>query len=443
MSTRWSTMSLGVVLGVMLAWPSMAQPVLPHEPGEDGRIPQVYAALTNTHVVDVRTGNVLRDAVVVVRDGRIVSVSTDAPPAEATVLDLEGIHLLPGFMDGHWHGETLEGARRALESGVTTMKSAAVGNYVDVQMRELSKQGYIAGPDIRAAGVYVRPNLGMSALADPRLHKYLNKQVHGPEAVAEVASVDVERGVDWIKTRTSGTTSGPNGPDPKMVIYTEEEISAIVEEVIPHGVKVACHSHGKQTLLNAVNGGCHVIEHGTYMDEEVLQLMKAQGTAWSPTFTSVVGFLQPHDDYNSSATHIRGPHMLHFMRQSIKLASDMGVPLITSTDTQYGPRSNNRIYREITNFVDIGLTPLQALQSATIVSAEIYEIQDETGAIEPGLEADLVGVDGNPLEDIWAVHEPMFVMSNGRFVMHRSWDPKKHVGRKVEISGFGAGGPLP
>lgn len=447
MTTRFSTTRFFhaalAASAVLAAGSAFAQPTVPYLPGEDAVLPQPHVALVNTHVVNVVDGTVLEDAVVVVRDGLIESVSTDPPPEGAHVLDLGGRHLMPGLFDAHWHGRTLDGLYRALESGVTTMKSAAVGSYLDVRMNDMVEKGYIAGPEIFAAGVYVLPNLGESALADPRLYKYLHKKVKGAEAIREVVRVDVDRGARWIKTRSGGTTSGPNGPDPKMMVYSVEELTAMVEEADALGVKVACHSHGKEVVHNAIIAGCATIEHGSYVDEEGLQLMLEMGTAWVPTYTSVVGFLLPHDDYESSASFQRGTHLLHYLEKGFRRALELGVTIITATDTQYGPRTNVRIYREMTHFVEMGMTPLQALQSATIRSAEVYGIRDRTGAIEVGLEADLVSVDGNPLEDIYATHEPMFVMSNGRIVYHRTVDPDHYIPRRIGVTGFGTGGPRP
>lgn len=432
-----------LALAALPAAAAAAQSPVPHLPGEDGTLPQPHVALVNTAVVDVEEGTVLPDAVVVVRDGLIESVGQGPPPEGAHVLDLGGRHLLPGLMDGHWHGRTLEGLQRALESGVTTMKSAAVGSFLDVRMNDLVEKGFLAGPEIFAAGVYVLPNLGQSALADPRLYRFLHREVRGVEAVREVVRVDVDRGARWIKTRSGGTTSGPHGPDPKMMVYGVDELTAIVEEADALGVRVSCHAHGKEVVRNAIVAGCATIEHGTYVDEEGLRMMVERGTAWVPTYTSVVGFLLPHGDYDSSASFQRGTHLLHYLEKAFARALELGVTILTSTDTQYGPRSNNRVYREMTHFVEMGMTPLQALQSATIRSAEVYGIRDRTGAIEVGLEADLVAVDGNPLEDIYATHEPMFVMSNGRIVFHRTVDPAHYIPRAVGVTGFGTGGPRP
>lgn len=443
MTNRLSHLAAVVVALALAIGTAAAQPTVPYLPGEAGILPQPHVALVNTHVVNVVDGTVLENAVVVVRDGLIESVGTDPPPEGAHVLDLGGRHLMPGLFDGHWHGRTLDGLYRALESGVTTMKSAAVGSFLDVRMNDMVERGHLAGPEIFAAGVYVLPNLGQSALADPRLYKYLHNEVKGVEAVREVVQVDVDRGARWIKTRSGGTTSGPDGPDPKMLVYSVEELTAIVEEADALGVKVACHAHGTEVVRNAIVAGCATIEHGSYVDEEGLRLMLEMGTAWVPTYTSVVGFLLPHDDYNSSASFQRGSHLLHYLQKGFRRALELGVTILTATDTQYGPNTNVRVYREMTHFVEMGMTPLQALQSATVRSAEVYGIRDRTGAIEVGLEADLVSVDGNPVEDIYATHEPMFVMSNGRIVFHRTVDPDHYIPRRVGVTGFGTGGPRP
>ena len=181
---------------------------------------------------------------------------------------------------------------------------------------------------------------GASALSDPRLYKYLNVIVKGEDAVREVVRVNAEMGVDWIKTRTGGTASSPGGWDPKTEVYTLEEITALVEQASAHGIPVACHAHGEHVINNAIHGGCRTIEHGYYITEANLRLMREHGTIWNPTYTSVEGYMFPHDDYNSSASRMRAPWALHNMRMMLAIAHELGVEIITSTDTQYGPQSD-------------------------------------------------------------------------------------------------------
>ena len=159
------------------------------EPAGSGLIiPQPHLALTNANVIDVRTGNVLDDAIVVIREGRIVAVGRQAPPAGVEVMNLGGRFLLPGLMDGHVHFDDVEGARRAVESGATTVKSAAVGSYRDVALRDAVREGYLAGPDILAAGVFVSPTPNPNAgLADPRLFRLMRQRVDTPERLDQDA----------------------------------------------------------------------------------------------------------------------------------------------------------------------------------------------------------------------------------------------------------------
>ena len=430
---------LAAIVFVAISIPAEAQ-----DPGPDGTIPQPYWALINTHVIDVRTGDIVNDAVVVVRDGLIESVDAGSPPAGAEVVNMEGKFLLPGFMDGHWHGETLDNMRRALESGVTTMKSGAVDGHTDLWMRDAVEAGYLAGPEILAAGVYVNRFPGAAALSDPRLYKYMNVIVKGEDAIRELVRVNADLGVDWIKTRTGGTASAPGGWDPKTEVYTLEETTALVVEASSYGIPVACHAHGEQVIDTAIRGGCRTIEHGFYITEANLGLMRERGTVWSPTYTSVEGYMFPHDDYNSSASRMRAPWVLHNMREMLRVAHELGVTLIPSTDTQYGPQSNVRVSGEIINFVEYaGMSPLEAIQSATIVSASVYGLGEETGAIEVGLEADFVAYDRNPLEEVHVLGDPMFVMSNGRLVYHRTVNPEGYVAPRSEWIGYGTGGPNP
>lgn len=388
-------------------------------------LPQPYLALVNANVLDVRTGTIRNAATVVLRGGQIVSVDNSAPPAAAQVMDLEGRYLLPGFMDGHYHSRSLAGARRAVESGVTTVKSASVGGFSDIALRELSQKGFIPGPDVLAAGAYVMPQgLGESALGDPRLFKLFSMRLDRPEDIRLVIQVDADRGVDWIKTRSTDA-AGSASTDPREQVFTEEQMKIIVDEATRHNLPVSCHAQGDVGIQVAARAGVKTIEHGSYMSEAGLQVMKEKGTVWNPTFTSVIDMGEPHNDYENITTENRAPYMIWNMRRLIPKAHKMGIPVITSTDTTYGPESTTRLYKEISNFVEMGLTPLEALQSATIVSARVYGLEKKTGAVEPGLEADLVVFDRNPLTNILAVHDPVLVISNGRIALNRPLIPAR------------------
>jgi imidazolonepropionase-like amidohydrolase len=157
-------------------------------------------ALVNAQVVDPRDGRILPRATVVIRDGKFESIGTTAAPAGAEVLDLHGKYLVPGLIDSHVHIQNLRALRLALESGVTTVRSAGVSSYVDVGMRELVRRGDIVGPDVLAAGYHVRPQLAEEAFFDhPLLGKYMRGGVIGSDAIREVVRANLAHQVDWIK----------------------------------------------------------------------------------------------------------------------------------------------------------------------------------------------------------------------------------------------------
>lgn len=389
-----------------------------------GVIPQVFVALTNANVVDVRNGEILVNVTVVVKDGIIVSVDNNRPPGGAEVVDLRGLYITPGFFEGHYHGGTMAAAQRALVSGVTTAKSASVRGYPDVALRDMVRSGLLVGPDILAAGVYVTPELGNSdaILADPRLHKYANKELHGEDALRDVVSINADRGVDWIKTRSSGLSSRTGGPDALTLVYNHDELKAIVDEAARHDIPVSCHAHGVEVVIAAIEAGCASLEHASYVDDEGLRLMKENGTLWLPTYISVTGFQLPHDDYNTPIARQRWPHLVENLGRMIRKGHEMGITILTAVDSGYGPESVYRIAGEINAFIEFGMTPLEALQAATVRSAEAYGLGEKTGAVEAGLEADLLVFDRDPLQQPSVLHNPLMVLSNGRVGLNR------HVG---------------
>jgi imidazolonepropionase-like amidohydrolase len=374
-------------------------------------------ALVNASVIDVRTGRVTPGATVVLRDGRIESVGRTAPAGVKT-LDLRGRYLLPGLMDAHTHLASLETAKRALESGVTTVRSSGVSSFLDVGLRELVRQGAVAGPDVLATGYHVRPRLAEEAfLSEPGLAD-LMPGLRSPDDVRRVVRANLARGVDWIKVLAT-ERAGLADTDPRKQALTEEELRAAVEEAGAKGIPVQAHAHGDEGARAAVRAGVRSIEHGTYLSEETLALMKEKGTFFVPTYTTVEDLQEAGGDYDVPALRNRGRHMLPRLRSAVQRAHRLGVKIVTGADTGYGPNSLTRISHEVAAFVDLGMTPLQALQAATIGAAELLRLDGKTGALEAGLEADLIAVEGNPLEDAAALQDVLLVVSNGRVGLDR------------------------
>lgn len=386
-------------------------------PSAQARLPQPFLALTRASVIDVRTGEIQRNATVVLRDGTIESIGTGAPPAGAEVVDLQGRYLLPGLMDAHSHVDDLSAARRALETGVTTLRSASVGSFRDVALREMAADGYIAGPDIIAAGLFVTPNLGEAVLADPSLRN-LSGGVRTEEALRQLVRANLDHGVDVIKTRGTERAGTP-GTDPRQQVYTEEQLRVVVEEAGTRGVAVMAHAHGDEGARAAVRAGVRSIEHGTYLSDSTLALMRERGTFLVPTYSTVVDLVEPGGDYDDPVTHARGMHMLPRLRRTVQAAHEMGITIVAGADAGYGPETITRISHEVANFVAMGMTPLEALQTATVNAAALFGMEDRVGRVEAGLEADLIVVEENPLEDPVALQDVLVVISNGRVGLNR------------------------
>jgi len=381
--------------------------------------PARTVVLIHANLIDGPRGAFATNATIVLRDGKIADIQTGSLnlPADAQVIDVGGRYVLPGLIDAHVHIASLASARRALESGVTTVRSASVPNYQDVSLRELVKQGALPGPDVVAAGVFVSPDLGETMLADPRLGAFRDG-VTSEAALREVVRINLDHGVDVIKTRGTERAGLPN-TDPRKQTYTEQQLRWIVDEAAKKNVPVMAHAHGDEGAYAAVRAGVRSIEHGTYLSDSTLALMKSNGTWLVPTYITVVDLTQPGGDYDDPVLRARGAHMLPRLAETVKKAHRMGIRIATGCDTQYGPESLSRVSGEVASFVELGMTPLEALRTATTSAAELLRLQDRIGQLKPGFEADLIIVERNPLEDIRSLADVIGVISNGRVALMR------------------------
>ena len=202
-------------------------------------------------------------------------------------------------------------------------------------------------------------------------------------------------------------------------MYSEAQLRAVVEEATALGIPVLCHAHGDEGARAAVLAGVASIEHGTFLTRETLELMKERGTALVPTYTTLIDLDEPGGDYEHPVLTLRADFMLPRMERTMRMAQEIGVRLIAGGDTSYGPESVSRIGVEVANFVKVGLPPMEAIRGATLYSAELLGIAEDTGAIEPGKEADLIVVVEDPLEHIAAIQDVVAVVSNGRLAVNR------------------------
>jgi imidazolonepropionase-like amidohydrolase len=381
--------------------------------------PTPVLVLARARVLDPVRGARPGLAQVVVRGRLIERIDSAgaAAPAGARVVDVGGRWVLPGLIDAHTHIATLAAARRALASGVTTVRSAGTPAFQDVALRDLVRAGALAGPDVVAAGVFVTPDLGETLLADARLAP-LAGGVRTPAELRAVVRVNLARGVDVIKTRGTERAGLPD-TDPRKQTYTEAQLRAVVEEAATRGVPVEVHAHGDEGARAAVLAGARSIEHGTYLSDSTLRLMRARGTWLVPTYSTVQDLTTPGGDYDDPVLELRGRHMLPRLGETVRRARALGVRVATGADTDYGPGSTTRIAHEVEAFVRLGYPPAEALRAATSDAAALLGVDGRTGRLEPGREADLIVVESNPLDDVRALQDVLLVVSNGRVAVTR------------------------
>jgi imidazolonepropionase-like amidohydrolase len=377
--------------------------------------------LINANVVDGVSGTIIRDATIVIEGTKITRIApTRSLPRSSAVrvIDLAGRWVAPGLIDAHTHIATLANAKRALFSGVTTVRSASVPAFQDVAMREQARAGQILAPDVLAAGVFVTPTLGETVLADQRLGA-LAGGVTTPEQLRALVRVNLDRGVDWIKTRGTERAGLPD-TDPRKQVYDQAELRAIVEEAATKGIPVMAHAHGDEGAYAAVAAGAKSIEHGTFLSDSTLRLMKQKGAWFVPTLSTVVDLARPGGDYDDPVLTLRGEYMLPRLEQTIRNAHALGVRIAAGADTDYGAESLTRISHEVMRFRALGLSPVEALATATSGAAELLGIGARTGRVVEGYEADLIVLEGNPLEDASVLQDVLIVITDGRVVLNRT-----------------------
>jgi imidazolonepropionase-like amidohydrolase len=396
--------------------------------GQSAAATEAPLVLTNARIVDAVGGAraglwtvTVRGRVIdrIDRIDRIDQGPSAVPPGApgARTIDLGGRYLVPGLIDAHTHIASLDAARRALASGVTTVRSASTAGFQDVTLREMARSGRLAGPDVLASGLFVTPDLGETVLADPRLVP-LADGVRTPEALRALVQVDLDHGVDWIKTRGTERAGLPD-TDPRKQVYSESQLRVIVEAARARGVPVMAHAHGDEGARAAVLAGVRSIEHGTYLTDTTLRLMQQRGTWLVPTIQTIDDMAQVGVEPPDPVLLLRGRHMVPRLEDAVRRAHAIGVRVATGVDTDYGPTSLPRVAGECAALVRLGYTPLEALRAATTDAAELLGLGGKTGAVTQGLEADLLVLDRNPLVDIGALADVLMVVSNGRVAVNR------------------------
>lgn len=382
-----------------------------------------------------------RDQVVLVRGERIEAVQSASAriPADARVIDLRRYTVVPGLIDCHSHliGEALaadvlqplersetqeamsgvRNARATLLAGFTTVRD--VGTYrafVDAGLRDAIEDGTVIGPRMRVAGAYVTVSTGggelVGAAPDVTLPlAYRFGVANSADQVRERVRALLNGGADFIKVIATGAVL-TRGTRPGVSEYTEEQIRAAVEQAAEYGTFVAAHAHGAEGIKRAVRAGVRSIEHGSLIDDEGIALMKRRGTwlvadIWNGDYIDSVGREQ-----HWPAEYLRkNTETTEAQRAGFRKAVAAGVRIAYGTDSGVYPHGLNAM--QLPYMVKYGLTPMQALQSATISAARLMQWDDRVGSIAAGKFADIVAVEGDALKDLRSFSRVAFVMKGG------------------------------
>ncbi len=376
--------------------------------------------LANAHLIDGR--NAAEVPLVDLRiDGRLIAAIVPAS-ARPGAIDLHGAYLLPGFVDAHSHIQDPAAARRALAAGVTTTRVLGDEYLKALATRDLVRAGHVPGPQMLVSGGHIRPRLGEPfILSFPQFGQYLNAPLTGVDNVRAVARAVIARGVDVLKVGAS-ERAGLADTDPRRAELSYEEMRAVVEEAGRAGLFVAAHAHGRSGANAAVRAGVRSIEHGTYLDDETLALMKRRGTFFVPTLAIMSPLGDPRgDSADSVALQLRTRAMMRPLREAVRKAHALGIPIAVGTDGDYGEGDSARVRpaHEIEELVALGFAPLEAISAATYQSARLLGIESRTGSIAVGLDADLLVVERDPRRDTTTLFEPMLVVRAGRVVLNR------------------------
>ena len=385
-------------------------------------------AFLASRIFDGTAGNYRSDIAILTEGQQIVAlVPRSEVPSEYQTLDMGTLTLLPGLIDCHvhlvWNGShdpkvimlresaektairALLHAFEELMHGVTTVRDVGGPYKATLAVRDAIREGLFIGPRILAAGLAIEMTGGHA--------RDLGLEVDGPHEARKGVRTMLRAGVDLIKLMATGGVY-TEGEEPGSPQLTVEEMSAAVEEAHKAGRKVAAHAEGLQGILNAIDAGVDTIEHGNFLDEEAAQRMVAGGQVLVPTLSPFYRMTQlgtaggiPEYAARKAKQVVSGSF------HAIDLAKKYGIPIATGTDDGSPRLPHGVLVYELELLVHAGLSPLEALNSATVVAAKACGLSDQVGTLEPGKSADFVGVSGDPLHDISALRNIDTVVIQG------------------------------
>jgi imidazolonepropionase-like amidohydrolase len=407
--------------------------------------------LKAARLFDARSANEIKNGVVIVEGGKIKAVGSGLTvPAGAHVVDLGDATLLPGFIDAHthltsqleddWYRATVddlrrtvpehalraaEFARRTLHAGFTTVRDVGSQDFIDVGLRNAIEAGYVPGPRMLVSVNALGARGGHCDQGGFPYMKFGKETgiadgiAAGPDGFRDAVRFQVKYGADVIKVcATGGVLSLTDDVDTPQV--TQAEMNALVEEAHRLRRKTAAHAHGKEGARVAISAGIDSIEHGSFLDKDTLQMMKDRGTWLVPTCLAVDTTVGTGDAKRSYPPAIdakaRAAGAAH--DKMLRMAIQMGVKIALGTDA--GVYAHGKNAHEFSRLVDHGMTPAQALRAGTANASVLLGVDKQIGTLEPGKDADIVAVVGDPLTDIKATENVRMVMRMGKIVKNET-----------------------
>src|SRR6184192_960185 len=408
--------------------------------------------LKAARLFDGKSNALLQNAVVIVQGDKIIDAGSNLPvPSDAQVIDLGDATLSPGFMDAHTHltadfsGNYNERrlqqldlnvseqairatafARSTVEAGFTTVRDLgsrfiASHEFVDVALRNSINKGVIVGPrmlvatkGIGATGGHFDPTGGFRDFLFGREADYTDGIANGPDEIRKAVRFEVKNGADVIKAAVSGgVLSLADEVDTPQL--TPAEMAALADESHRLRRKVAVHCHGDQAAREAIEAGVDSIEHGSFMKPETLAMMKKKGTYLTPTLMASEWIMGKLANY-PAALQEKAKAAFNARSEMFRNAVKMGVKISFGTDAAVYPHGENA--KEFKLMVDLGMSPIDALKSATTNDAELFGVAQKLGTLEKGKLADVIAIPGDPTSDITATERVSFVMKEGKIIRH-------------------------
>ena len=407
-------------------------------------------AVRAAHMIDAQTGTTINNAVVLIEGDRITAAGPGlAIPAGMQVIDLGSATLLPGFIDAHTHVTSQPRnyyedlfrkspidvavsahvyARRTLDAGFTTIRDVGAGEFIDVALRNAIDRGDVVGPRMQVATLTVGATGGhgdMSGFSPYLRFGQFSGIADGVDEIRKLVRLEIKNGADLIKMLASaGVLSEEESVGAPQ--FSQEEMNTVVSEAAMWGRKVAAHAHGTEAIKRALRAGVASIEHASFIDDEGIALAKQKGAYLVMDIYNDDYILAEYAKLGYPQKILDKERMVgRTQRENFRKAARAGVKLAYGTDAGVYPHGWNG--KQFATMVEWGLTPIQAIQTATVNAADLLGWSEKVGALAPGHYADIVAVQGDPLRDITELQRVAFVMKGGvvyRNVLPNAQPPK-------------------